>query len=371
MATGKRTRESGDIETDMTAASEAREAHKGIVLALGTRMTLTDEQAHFLAQVSPYVANAASAEATGGLSPGSHGWREGASGLVLDVSPRFVEKTIALARAFCECERLDEGPPGTEEPAEEPAKGSGSGSGSAPTQNKRGLRAMRALVSAMIRDLTTGCPFDAHYVAVLEMTEKLESMLGALGAQGAAPGIGLDRDRDRDIDIDIARHFGKFPPTPEPHPRALVIARAMVRAARRYNASTATAAASGSATAAADAPDPGVLIDVGHWEIDAAAIHVYGPDGSTRILCGRNSPNGCAIQAVTLMCGLTARVHIELSRTRHSQSKLVMTDMTVSDFVASVSNAWTRLTTGRQEDRAAASLARFLALIPALLIDLF
>jgi hypothetical protein len=220
----------------------------------------------------------------------------------------------------------------------------------------------------MIRDLTTGCPFDAHYVAVLEMTEKLESMLGALGAlgaqgaQGAASGIGLDRDRDRDIDIE--RHFGKFPPTPEPHPRALVIARAMVRAARRYNAST---AASGSA----DAPDPGVLIEVDHWEIDAAAIHVYGPDGSTRILCGRNSPNGCAIQTVTLMCGLTARVHIELSRTRHSQSKLVMTDTTVSDFVASVSNAWTRLTTGRQEDRAAASLARFLALIPALLIDLF
>ena len=367
MATGKRTRESGDIQQDMTTGSkarEAREAHKGIVLALGTRMTLTDEQAHFLAQVSPYVANAASADATGGLSPGSHGWREGASGLVLDVSPRFVEKTIALARAFCECERLDEGPPGTEEPAEEPAKGSGSGP--APTQNKRGLRALRALVSAMIRDLTTGCPFDAHYVAVLEMTEKLESMLGALGAQGAAPGIGLDRDRDRDIDIE--RHFGKFPPTPEPHPRALVIARAMVRAARRYNAST---AASGSASGSADAPDPGVLIEVDHWEIDAAAIHVYGPDGSTRILCGRNSPNGCAIQAVTLMCGLTARVRIELSRTRHSQSKIVMTDMTVSDFVASVSSAWTRLTTGRQEDRAAASLARFLALIPALLIDLF
>jgi hypothetical protein len=361
MATGKRTRESGDIQQDMTTGSKA--AHKGIVLALGTRMTLTDEQAHFLAQVSPYVANAASADATGGLSPG---WREGASGLVLDVSPRFVEKTIALARAFCECERLDDGPPGTEEPAEEPAKGSGSGSGPAPTQNKRGLRALRALVSAMIRDLTTGCPFDAHYVAVLEMTEKLESMLGALGAQGAAPGIGLDRDRD--IDIDIARHFGKFPPTPEPHPRALVIARAMVRAARRYNAST---AASGSASGSADAPDPGVLIEVDHWEIDAAAIHVYGLDGSTRILCGRNSPNGCAIQAVTLMCGLTARVRIELSRTRHSQSKIVMTDMTVSDFVASVSSAWTRLTTGRQEDRAAASLARFLALIPALLIDLF
>ena len=140
----------------------------------------------------------------------------------------------------------------------------------------------------------------------------------------------------------------------------------MVRAARRYNANASTATAG-------PASGLGVLIEVDHWEIDANSTHVYGPDGSTRILCGRHSPNGCAIQAVTLMCGLTARAHIELSRTRHSQSKLVMTDTTVGDFVASVSKAWTRLTvtTGREEDRAAASLARFLALIPALLIDLY
>jgi hypothetical protein len=197
----------------------------------------------------------------------------------------------------------------------------------------------------MIRALTT-CPFDAHYATVLEMTGKLESMLGSRLL-----------DRDPDLDIDIARHFGKLPPTPkEPHqvPRALVVARALVRAVRRYNVSTA---------------DPGVLIELDHWEIDAAAAAVYGPDGSTRILCGRNSPNGCAIKAVTLTCGLSANAHFELSCTRNMNHRIVMTDVTASSLISHVSIACTRLAM-EKDDRAAASLARFLALIPDLLIDL-
>ncbi len=100
-------------------------------------MTLTDEQVHFLAQVSPYVANASNAEGAA-----SHGWRERESGLVLEVSPLFVEKSITLTLAFCEWERL-------EECAE-------------PERPKRGAR-----VSAMISALTT-CPFDSHYATVLE-----------------------------------------------------------------------------------------------------------------------------------------------------------------------------------------------------------
>jgi hypothetical protein len=302
----------------------ARESDEGpkqcsniTVLALGTHMTLTAEQVHFLAQVSPYVANASNAEGAQ-----SHGWRERESGLVLEVSPLFVEKSITLARAFCEWERLEECAE-----AERPKR--------------------RARVSAMIRALTT-CPFDSHYATVLEMTGKLESMLDALGRL----------DRDADLDIDIARHFGKLPPTPkEAHqvPRALVVARAMVRAVRRYNESTA---------------DPGVLIELDHWEIDAAAAAVYSPDGSTRILCGRNSPNGCAIKAVTLTCGLSANAHFELSCTRNMNHKIVMTDVTASGLISHVSIACTRLTM-EKDDRAAASLARFLALIPDLLIDLY
>lgn len=292
------------------------------VLALGTHMTLTDEQVHFLAQVSPYVANASNAEGAAG-----HGWRERESGLVLEVSPLFVGKSITLARAYCEWERLEECPGSAE--AERP--------GSAPKQ--------KALVSAMIRALTT-CPFDSHYATVLEMTGKLESMLGALGARRL--------DRDPDLDIDIARHFGKLPPTPHQVPRALVVARALVRAVRRYNESTA---------------DPGVLIELDHWEIDAAAAAVYSPDGSTRILCGRNSPNGCAIKAVTLMCGLSANAHFELSCTRNMNHKIVMTDVTASGLISHVSIACTRLAM-EKDDRAAASLARFLALIPDLLVDL-
>jgi hypothetical protein len=251
-----------------TTRKRARESDEGpniTVLALGTHMTLTAEQVHFLARVSPYVANATNAEGA------AHGWRERESGLVLEVSPLFVEKSITLARAFCEWERLEE---------------------CAETERPK----RRARVSAMIRALTT-CPFDSHYATVLEMTGKLESMLDALGARRL--------DRDADLDIDIARHFGKLPPTPkEAHqvPRALVVARALVRAVRRYNESTA---------------DPGVLIELDHWEIDAAAAAVYSPDGSTRILCGRNSPNGCAIKAVTLTCGLSANAHFELSCTRN------------------------------------------------------
>lgn len=305
-----------------TTRKRARESDEGpniTVLALGTHMTLTAEQVHFLAQVSPYVANASNADVTGAAS---HGWRERESGLVLEVSPLFVEKSITLARAFCEWERLEESAE-----AERPKR--------------------RARVSAMIRALTT-CPFDSHYATVLEMTGKLESMLGALGARPL--------DRDPDLDIDIARHFGKLPPTPkEPHqvPRALVVARALVRAVRRYNESTA---------------DPGVLIELDHWEIDAAAAAVYSPDGSTRILCGRTSPNGCAIKAVTLTCGLSANAHFELSCTRNMNHKIVMTDVSASSLISHVSIACTRLAM-EKDDRAAASLVRFLALIPDLLID--
>jgi hypothetical protein len=287
-------------------------------------MTLTDEQVHFLAQVSPYVANASNAEGAA-----SHGWREREIGLVLEVSPLFVEKSITLARAFCEWERLEE-----------------CSAGSAETDRPK----RRARVSAMIRALTT-CPFDSHYATVLEMTGKLESMLGALGARF------VDRDLEMQ-DADIALHFGKLPPTPkEPHqvPRALVVARAFVRAVRRYNASTA---------------DPGVLIELDHWEIDAAAAPVYSPDGSTRIICGRTSPNGCAIKAVTLTCGLSANAHFELSCTRNMNHKIVMTDVSASGLISHVSIACTRLAM-EKDDRAAASLARFLALIPDLLIDLY
>ncbi len=331
-ATRKRARESDESPPSITTVNEASKLLK--VLALGTHMTLTDEQVHFLAQVSPYVANAANADVTGGPSPGwSRESESGASGLVLEASPLFVEKAITLARAFCEWERLEDASTMAEAP------------GSAPKQ--------KALVSAMIRDLTTG-PFDAHYATVLEMTAKLESMLGALGARPR-----LVRDLDVDMDIDIAHHFGKLPPTPkEPHrvPRALVVARAMVRAVRRYNEST--------------APDPRVLIELDHWEIDAAAAPVYSPDGSTRMICGRNSANGRAIKAVTLMCGLSAHAQFTLSCTRNIHDKIVMTDATASGLISHVSIAWTRLT-NEKNDRAAASLARFLALIPDLLIDLY
>ena len=59
----------------------SREDAEGVARSEG--MTLTDEQAHFLAQVSPYVANAASADAEDATGGPSHGWARagGAGGL--------------------------------------------------------------------------------------------------------------------------------------------------------------------------------------------------------------------------------------------------------------------------------------------------
>ena len=182
---------------------------------------------------------------------------------VLDAPSEFVVLSLALARAFMEWDKQD-------------------------GEVKQRQRTRVTKMIARIR----GCPFNAQFADALGMHYTLPQMEARLresaerderpeSAESAAPALSA---RAELTEHEMRRYFGTFPAGPVCFSlEVCVLIVALKRTSR-------------------------MVISFEHHEIDGTAYI-----GETRIVRGRNSPHGCAVQSATLAVGLRAQATIRLS----------------------------------------------------------
>ena len=167
----------------------------------------------------------------------------------LDVPSEFLMLALALARAFMEWDEQE-------------------------GEVKHRQRARVAKMLARIR----GCPFNAHYADALGMEYTLPQMeTRVLACRERAQATELTEQETR-------RYFGNLPAGPVCF--SLEVCFLIVALKRTY----------------------GIVVSFEHHEIDGTAYI-----GETRIVRGKHSPHGCAVQSATLAVGLRAQATIRLS----------------------------------------------------------
>jgi hypothetical protein len=183
---------------------------------------------------------------------------------VLDAPSEFVVRALALARAFMEWDEQD-------------------------GEVKERQRTRVAKMVARIR----GCPFNAQFADALGMHYTLpqmearlrESAESAAQCESAAQGESAARGARPELtEHEMRRYFGTFPAGPVCFSLEVCV---LIVALKRTS---------------------GMVISFEHHEIDGTAYI-----GETRIVRGRNSPHGCAVQSATLAVGLRAQANVRLS----------------------------------------------------------
>jgi hypothetical protein len=167
----------------------------------------------------------------------------------LDVPSEFLMLALALARAFMEWDEQE-------------------------GEVKHRQRARVAKMLARIR----GCPFNAHYADALGMEYTLPQMeTRVLACRERAQATEPTEQETR-------RYFGNLPAGPACF--SLEVCFLIVALKRTY----------------------GIVVSFEHHEIDGTAYI-----GETRVVRGKHSPHGCAVQSATLAVGLRAQATIRLS----------------------------------------------------------
>ena len=180
-----------------------------------------------------------------------------ASARSADAPSEFLVLALALARAFVEWDEQD--------------------------GEKERQRTRVAKMIARIR----GCPFNAQFADALGMHYTLPHMEARLreSAESAESAERAARPAVWELtEHEMRRYFGTFPSGPVCFSLEVCV---LIVALKRTS---------------------GMVISFEHHEIDGTAYI-----GATRIVRGRNSPHGCAVQSATLAVGLRAQANVRLS----------------------------------------------------------